>query len=71
MEQAMDINSAIFLVVVILGSIVTIGSMIILIVFTVRKTTRKDITTQGTDKSVFAKHIMDEYHEERTRDNGI
>lgn len=71
MDKALDLNSAMMLLGSIFGSLIVLALIIVLSVFIYRKIKKKEITTSGTDRSEFSKYIMDEYHEERNKKNGL
>lgn len=71
MEKAMNVGEAIMLMGIIMGGIVCLALLIALITYVTRKVYKKEVTTVGTDKSVFAKHIMNEYYEEKSKNNGL
>lgn len=71
MDKALDWMDALILVGGILGAVVVIALIILLAVYLRRKHTKNEVTSDGTDKSIFAKHIMDEYYEEKTRKNEL
>ena len=71
MDKALGWMDALMLVGGILGGVVIVALLILLTVYLRRKHTKNEVTSDGTDKSVFAKHIMDEYYEEKTRKNEL
>lgn len=65
----MDIMPTLILV----GAVIGIGILLWILVYVFlvikRKVTKKEVTQYGTDKSDFAKMLMDELHEERNKDS--
>ena len=60
-----DISSILTRVAIAVGVVVVLSSIIYVIIVIRRKTNVKQVTDLGTDKSDFAKTLMDEYHQER------
>lgn len=65
----MDIMPTLILIGIVLAVAIGIWLIIYLGLIIKRKVTKKEVTEYGTDKSDFAKMLMDELHEERNRDN--
>jgi len=62
MEDIMPVLSTVG---IIFAGAVALALVIYVIILIRRKTKVKQVTTLGTDKSDFAKQLMDEYHQER------
>ncbi len=61
----LDFTSIITIVGIAIGVILILSGIIYVIIVIRRKTKVKEVTILGTDKSDFAKQLMDKYHEER------
>lgn len=66
----MDVTPTLTMVGLVLGVVVVIAILILVGLITKRKLSKKEVTTIGTDKSDFAKMLMDELHEERNKEVG-
>lgn len=65
----MDVMPTLILVGIVLGAGTGVWLLVYASLVIKRKVTKKEVTEHGTDKSDFAKMLMDELHEERNRDN--
>lgn len=66
MNESMEVGLALMMIVSLLGGLILIGLIILFFVVSAQKSKRiKMQTTQGTDKSPFAKQLMEKYHGER------
>lgn len=63
----MDIMPTLTLLGIVLAVAAAIWLMIYIFLVMKRKVTKKEVTQHGTDKSDFAKMLMDELHEERNK----
>lgn len=66
----MDVTPTFTMAALVIGAVVVIAVLILVALVVKRKVTKKEVTTLGTDKSDFAKMLMDELHEERNREVG-
>lgn len=66
----MDVTPTLTMVGLVLGVVVVIAILVLVGLITKRKLSKKEVTTIGTDKSDFAKMLMDELHEERNKEVG-
>lgn len=61
----LDIYTVLIIVGIVIGAAAVLSLLIYGIMVIKRKVTKKEVTEIGTDKSDFAKQLMDEYHQER------
>lgn len=66
----MDVTPTFTMVGLVIGVAVVLAILILVGLVVKRKLSKKEVTTIGTDKSDFAKMLMDELHEERNKEVG-
>lgn len=66
----MDVAPTFTMVGLVIGVAVVLAILILVGLVVKRKVSKKEVTTIGTDKSDFAKMLMDELHEERNKEVG-
>lgn len=70
MNDSMEVGLALMMIVSLLGGLILIGLIILFFVVSAQKSKKiKMQPPQGTDKSAFAKQLMEKYHGERAEKN--